>query len=709
MTSKSLFTNLLKENMKHRIWTLVLSCLSFFFALPVSMAVITQNAKSSRYREYSDTVARIINSIGSESVLLIGITIVASIVCGIGGFSYLHSKKKVDFYHSLPLKREFLFSISYLNGIILYVIPYFISLSVSLLIIKSNGYMTKEIAAAAFIGFGIHTLFYSILYTFSVIAVLLTGNTLISLFACGTLFLYGPAIYFICTGMFENFFSYYSTAIHPERILHCLSPVTFYCDVITSNSYGCAYPNFSTGTFFITLLLLILSVAVAIFLYQKRPSEAAGKAIAFRVIEAPVKFLITIPVSLAAGLFGQNLITDGSFSWYLFGALCGFLLSYGIMEVIYHFDIRKAFAHKIQLIACGALTLVIIVLFKTDAFGYDSYLPKEDSIESMSVHFSSIDKYVDCYDTSSEKLSYMSAEEYALTHMELTDFSAAYEILKDYLAFNEENLSSSDYAYSTKGDWHTNLSVKYTLKSGRCVYRSYFINGAKYEDLIAQIYASAAYKEGVFPAFTMKADRIMGIDCNTVADTKTLTLSLKEKEELLSLYRQDLYELTLEDLKSSAPSAVLDIRLGFGDESYYISAYVYPSFLRTLSFLKEHGLDCMTTLDPERIIDLTIHQYSDKYYPSASDKYYPSASEEIASVSAKEKVLRFQDKKEIAQILPYLIPTNFHWGNDSLLEVTDNIEVMITYQTDDYGNETTLWFAFRKDGVPDFIMQELNK
>ncbi len=75
----------------------------------------------------------------------------------------------------------------------------------------------------------------------------------------------------------------------------------------------------------------------------------------------------------------------------LFGLIFAFLLSYGIIEIIYNFDIRYAFCYKKQILICAVLSLIIAGVFRFDIFGYDSYIPKEDKIESMSVAISEID------------------------------------------------------------------------------------------------------------------------------------------------------------------------------------------------------------------------------------------------------------------------------------------------------------------------------
>mgnify|MGYP000296715247 CR=1 FL=1 len=43
--------------------------------------------------------------------------ITAAVVIGVSSFAYLHNKKKVDFYHSIPVRREALFGAQFSGGI----------------------------------------------------------------------------------------------------------------------------------------------------------------------------------------------------------------------------------------------------------------------------------------------------------------------------------------------------------------------------------------------------------------------------------------------------------------------------------------------------------------------------------------------------------------------------------------------------------------
>ena len=53
MTSASLFFKLQKEDLKCRIWVIALLFLGFFFAYPVNLALIMENAANSQFAMYN--------------------------------------------------------------------------------------------------------------------------------------------------------------------------------------------------------------------------------------------------------------------------------------------------------------------------------------------------------------------------------------------------------------------------------------------------------------------------------------------------------------------------------------------------------------------------------------------------------------------------------------------------------------------------------
>ena len=51
-------------------------------------------------------------------------------------------------------------------------------------------------------------------------------------------------------------------------------------------------------------------------------------------------------------------------------------------------DIRRLFDHKIEKLICIAAGLVFICIFIFDPFGYDSYVPKAEDVESVAFSYS---------------------------------------------------------------------------------------------------------------------------------------------------------------------------------------------------------------------------------------------------------------------------------------------------------------------------------
>ena len=125
MTSKNLFINLMKENAKRRISALSLAILGFLFSLPVFGAICVSRWME-RLAQGRTTFEKIILSysrdvLGMENDLIVLLVFTLAILMGISGYSYLFSKAKTDLYHSIPVKRNTLFFVSYINGILFFV------------------------------------------------------------------------------------------------------------------------------------------------------------------------------------------------------------------------------------------------------------------------------------------------------------------------------------------------------------------------------------------------------------------------------------------------------------------------------------------------------------------------------------------------------------------------------------------------------------
>ena len=191
MTSKNLFFNLMKENTKQRLWTVALISLIFFFTFPVQTALLISSYLSQdridavweREAQGVEVIKqqlqeRYLSWTAIDNGMLVFLLIVFAVVCGISGFAYLHSRKKTDFYHAIPVKRERLFTAVYLNGVLYTAVPYLISLLISSLMIQVKAgqiFPWGEVLKT----YCIHMSFFLLMYTVVIAAALMNKPSLL--------------------------------------------------------------------------------------------------------------------------------------------------------------------------------------------------------------------------------------------------------------------------------------------------------------------------------------------------------------------------------------------------------------------------------------------------------------------------------------------------------------------------------------------------
>ena len=218
MTSKNLFFNLMKENTKQRLWTVALISLIFFFTFPVQTALLISSYLSQdridavweREAQGVEVIKqqlqeRYLSWTAIDNGMLVFLLIVFAVVCGISGFAYLHSRKKTDFYHAIPVKRERLFTVVYLNGVLYTAVPYLISLLISSLMIQVKAgqiFPWGEVLKT----YCIHMSFFLLMYTVVIAAALMTGNTIVNVLGTAVFFLWGPGTVMLLIGYFSSYY-----------------------------------------------------------------------------------------------------------------------------------------------------------------------------------------------------------------------------------------------------------------------------------------------------------------------------------------------------------------------------------------------------------------------------------------------------------------------------------------------------------------------
>lgn len=699
MTSKNLFFKLLKEDMKRRIWTIALSVLAFFLFLTVALAISIGNFDPA-YMGKEQIAENIAGMIGPQYIIVCLITIAGALICGLSSFFYLHSRKKVDLYHSIPVRREMLFTVSYLNGLLIYLVPYIINLLLCFVVLQMNGLMNLDRIFVAFTAVGINFLFYCLIYTLAIIAVMLTGNIVVSCLGTAVFLVYGPVLMGIKVMYCQEFFKTYAGDRSDSVILRFLSPLGSY--FYTANPRSLGDYQVDHTSIIKTVLVTVVLLLFALFLYKKRPSEAAGKAMSFFVSKPIIKFLLVIPTALMGGIIFRQISVNRSTGWFIFGLVFVFVVSSAIIEIIYNFDVRCAFGRKRHMLISGVVVAAIACIFQFDLIKFDRYIPDENKIESMSVFISGLDSNLNYVEPNVDRNSYdyVSSEAYQLKNMKITDFGAAYTLAgigiaeaKDYREINTEDL----YTYR----------IKYSLKNGRSVYRNYSLNLEQSYDLLKDIFMMEEYKKAHYPIYTWDYSDLLYISCRNLTGVKDFTLNEEEKQEFLDIYRAELMDLTLEDITEGTPDATIDFWLKEGDPlkqraNRSSSYYVYSKFTKTKEFLKVHGFDASVQIGIQDVKSITINNYQ-----QPKNEYNVYQQEYATSEKGLEPSAIYLDKDKIEEILPLVIDSDYYWNFRSILKSDPNLNVNMVIQTDDYGNEIS-YSCFFKDSIPDFVKEDAN-
>lgn len=692
MISRNLFFKLQREDMKRRLWVAALSMLVFFLSGPVLLALVLEGMVTDVQTQH--TISQITSTIGPGFALQYVISIAGALICASSGFFYLHSRKKVDFYHGVPVRREQLFAVNYINGILLYFIPYLISMLLNFAVLLAGDYLNSKTFIVSFEALGMNLLYFLLMYTLTVLAVILTGNGVISLLLSGVFFSYGPLVMMIKDMYCRDFFRTYFTLGHNDNLLLFLSPIGKYVSRSVQVKNG-DYEGIGLSVL-ITLAVTVLIAVLAVLLYKKRPSEAAGKAIAFQFAKPVIKFMLVIPLSLGGGLIFREAANRHADIWMIFGLILIFIIASAIIEIIHQFDLKKAFDHKRGLAVTAIAAAVIVCIFRFDLISYDTYIPDKDKVASMSISVPGLDgskNYLEINKTGTDYV-YYSTFQYEQKYMRIKDFNAAYEIAKR--GIEETKKPAAD----AKGDYEG--MVAFHLKNGRTIVRDYARVSDTDLSLLNQVYSSSDYKEGYYPIYRWKTEYLSSVRVSNDREEKSLTLSKEEMEELLTIYKEELKALSINEIKKSRPVATIHFGLINRNEFDYD---VFSGFTKTREFLAVHGLSTDNLLKAEDVNKIIISSqlgYSD-------DRVYKEAQYiKSDSYSLENNQFEYTDKEQIAEILQTALPESYSTNFSVVAAPNYDLMLNVIFDMDSYGNEKSDIYYFSKDNIPDFVLKDLN-
>lgn len=488
MTSNPFFFKIMKEDLRHKIWMMALSVLTSILMLPVAWLIWWSNrtgpgATNALFlleKNRPQAILQTIDFFRGYLILVGGIqTIVGALVTGLSGFRYVFHKNMVDTYHSLPVKRSTLFASEYMNGILIWIIPFAVNLSATAVMagcflrqLGGDSRDMEKLFAETCVSFLALVTAFLLVYSLAVTAVMLSGNllnTLVSMaiLGCGAISAFG-----IGYGFFAVYMEHFYNAIDWSAMVYS-SPLATALAILFWRADQSGNLGLKLG---IGLLLAAALGWCAWRLYRGRASELAEQGVRNRPAAALMRMLSGVVAGMCGWLLLVMLVGRWNVFWGVFGLVLAAVLVFVVLNIIFSMDFKAFSCHKRQLAAVLAVTLVICFAFHWDWLGYDDYLPEKEDIAEMAVyHIIFSNRYI------SE-----SAEESSLQQMHFRDTDAIYACLEHLTKESAEGAASL-----------RELIARITLQNGRSYYRRYFLDEEN-QEVLWPLLSSKEYVQHAF-------------------------------------------------------------------------------------------------------------------------------------------------------------------------------------------------------------------
>lgn len=618
MTSKISLFKIMQEDIRQKNWMAVLSILGNFLSLPVFFLYSITNYMN--YATYTDP--RGIELIDTEKlsyfyvsfftqrfwaqgvVLIIGAGIVAIL-----GFRYLYSRILSDTWHSLPVSRTHMFFASYLNGLLIWLVPFLISIMITaatafITLGDPSGFGRIAIAAvkssAAFIAA------FLMVYHLCLAAVMVSGNVWNALV---TALIYGmgaAGCYLVICELFEVFIPTFLTASIPADGFIYISPLA--SAILLLQTLGVGYYQ-SWPVNLISFAVAMLNLLIAWKLYERRPSELAEHGVHIKWLRISLHFVGTFFTGLFGALLFSLVSGANEIGWAIFGIILGCVTIFVLLDIIFQMNLRAFLRHKLQLAGVTAFTVLVVLSINQDWFGYASRLPSADSIDAASISFS-------LYDDSSCRILYdqmlienpdCKTDEKTYDYgMEYRDIDTLYPLLQVLAGQAARSIDETDVYFNAVA------TVRLQLKNGGTFYRNYPIYNSD-KDLVRPILESEEYLNTHYPLSMGLIGLPLSITVSDIAYTKSFSVNEADIQKVMDAFIRDFKShSSLEELRGGMIVSRLKIMPGLETAIRFYTLNVYDNYTETLSLLRKLDSSMVYTIEDLDVDSLTLSCYTDR-------------------------------------------------------------------------------------------------
>ena len=368
----------LKYNLKkNMLYFLIFGLLLFaVFPLPVIIDMINTPRRAAELGMYYTPSVSGYNY--AFATMMIALTILTPFIL----FNYLTSKKSVDVFHALPVKRKALFLTNVLTGIALVVIPG----TINYLLGHGIFYLHHGVNDAALLYDWVVIMFFAIaIQSISTFVILNTGTLIDSLIHTGILIFLPFGIFFVIV-MFTNEFLFGLGGI-TENLLKVMTPLYAIYHALFEGPY-----QIQLLIYWFALYAIFLMVQTNIYIKRKseRSEEPFTNKYYFPIITAVFTGLIFVMLNAGYSALrarsGMSIQSFFAFDSILLALIITFV-GYTILNIFKNRS-TKYFLTTIRnyVIIVLVATILSVTTIQTQAFGLVWRVPNASKIESIELY-----------------------------------------------------------------------------------------------------------------------------------------------------------------------------------------------------------------------------------------------------------------------------------------------------------------------------------
>lgn len=314
-------------------------------------------------------------------IVALAIMVVFALIFTVWNFGFLHDRRKIDLFHSLPIHRMSQYLGRLLAGIVSLIAPCVLVSVIALL-----GMLSLQASFAGIIMPLLNNLSWLVIgaiaaFSFTAFVATCSGTTLDTLVS--SLLLSGSYPLLIVLGTL-----YISNTIPGVRANFNLFLTTALCPLGAGfamgiqSHYSGDFPAWLLPVWWICLSAIF--IALGIWVYNRRKSEAAQSVEAY----TPAKLFVRIMASACAGMAVAAItLNQGGPGWFTFSLafILGSVIAYICTELLYKKTLRQLHRHLAPYAGVMVIFAAFITIVGFGCFGVDTYVPDPDQVLTVKI------------------------------------------------------------------------------------------------------------------------------------------------------------------------------------------------------------------------------------------------------------------------------------------------------------------------------------